>query len=89
LQELREALSAQTNAFVGLEVLSLNTSIDGLVMLVLGGIGRLYGGLSARPFTCSWQHFAQQWNPLLLMFLIGGLLILIVRFQPRGASRPG
>ena len=43
------ALSAQTNAFVGLEVLSLNTSIDGLVMLVLGGIGRLYGGLVGAP----------------------------------------
>jgi branched-chain amino acid transport system permease protein len=78
------ALSAQTNAFVGLEVLSLNTSIDGLVMLVLGGIGRLYGGLIGAPVYMFIQHFAQQWNPYYWMFLIGGLLILIVRFSRGG-----
>jgi branched-chain amino acid transport system permease protein len=78
------ALSAQTNAFVGLEVLSLNTSIDGLVMLVLGGIGRLYGGLIGAPVYMFVQHFAQQWNPFYWMFLIGGLLILIVRFSRGG-----
>ena len=78
------ALSAQTNAFVGLEVLSLNTSIDGLVMLVLGGVGRLYGGLVGAPVYMFVQHFAQQWNPFYWMFLIGGLLIVIVRFSRGG-----
>jgi branched-chain amino acid transport system permease protein len=78
------ALSAQTNAFVGLEVLSLNTSIDGLVMLVLGGVGRLYGGLVGAPLYMFVQHFAQQWNPYYWMFLIGGLLIVIVRFSRGG-----
>ncbi len=78
------ALSAQTNAFVGLEVLSLNTSIDGLVMLVLGGVGRLYGGLIGAPAYMFVQHFAQQWNPYYWMFLIGGLLIVIVRFSRGG-----
>jgi branched-chain amino acid transport system permease protein len=78
------ALSAQTNAFVGLEVLSLNTSIDGLVMLVLGGVGRLYGGLVGAPIYMFVQHFAQQWNPYYWMFLIGGLLIVIVRFSRGG-----
>ena len=78
------ALSAQTNAFVGLEVLSLNTSIDGLVMQVLGGVGRLYGGLVGAPVYMFVQHFAQQWNPFYWMFLIGGLLIVIVRFSRGG-----
>jgi branched-chain amino acid transport system permease protein len=78
------ALSAQTNRFVGLEVLSLNTSIDGLVMLVLGGIGRLYGGLLGAPAYMFVQHFAQEWNPYYWMFLIGGLLILVVRFSRSG-----
>jgi branched-chain amino acid transport system permease protein len=78
------ALSAQTNAFVGLEVLSLNTSIDGLVMLVLGGVGRLYGGLVGAPLYMFVQHFAQQWNPYYWMFLIGALLIIIVRFSRGG-----
>ena len=78
------ALSAQTNAFVGLEVLSLNTSIDGLVMLVLGGVGRLYGGLVGAPLYMFVQHFAQQWNPYYWMFLIGALLIFTVRFSRGG-----
>lgn len=78
------ALSAQTNAFVGLEVLSLNTSIDGLVMLVLGGVGHLYGGLVGAPVYMFVQHFAREWNPYYWMFLIGALLIIVVRFSRRG-----
>jgi branched-chain amino acid transport system permease protein len=78
------ALSTQTNAFVGLEVLSLDTSIDGLVMLVLGGIGRLYGGLVGAPVYLFVQHFAREWNPYYWMFLIGGLLIVVVRFSRGG-----
>ena len=78
------ALSAQTNAFVGLEVLSLNTSIDGLVMLVLGGVGRLLGALVGAPVYMFIQHFAREWNPYYWMFLIGALLILVVRFSRHG-----
>ena len=37
------ALFTQANAFVGLGVLAVDTSIDVLVMLVLGGIGGLHG----------------------------------------------
>jgi branched-chain amino acid transport system permease protein len=78
------ALSAQTNAFVGLEVLSLNTSIDGLVMLVLGGVGRLFGALIGAPVYMFIQHFAREWNPYYWMFLIGALLIFVVRFSRHG-----
>jgi branched-chain amino acid transport system permease protein len=78
------ALSAQTNAFVGLEVLSLNTSIVGLVMLVLGGVGRLFGALVGAPVYMFIQHFAREWNPYYWMFLIGALLILVVRFSRHG-----
>jgi branched-chain amino acid transport system permease protein len=78
------ALSAQTNAFVGLEVLSLNTSIDGLVMLVLGGVGRLFGALVGAPVYMFIQHFAREWNPYYWMFLIGALLIFVVRFSRHG-----
>ena len=60
------ALSAQTNAFVGLEVLSLNTSIDGLVMLVLGGVGRLYGGLARRAGLHVRAALRAAMEPLLL-----------------------
>jgi branched-chain amino acid transport system permease protein len=78
------ALWTQTNAFVGLGVFSLDTAIDGLVMLVLGGIGGLYGGLIGAPVYMLVKHFSQQWNPFYWMFLIGGLLIVVVRFGRGG-----
>jgi ABC-type branched-subunit amino acid transport system permease subunit len=30
------------------------------------------------------QHFAREWNPYYWMFLIGALLIIVVRFSRRG-----
>ena len=39
------ALLAQTTETVSLDVLSFQRSADVLVILVLGGAGRLYGGL--------------------------------------------
>jgi branched-chain amino acid transport system permease protein len=78
------ALSAQTNAFVGLGVLGLDTTIDGLVIVVLGGIGTLYGSLIGAPVYIVVKHFAQQWNPYYWMFVIGALLIVVVRFSRGG-----
>ncbi len=78
------ALSAQTNAFVGLEDLSLDLTLDGLVMVVLGGLGMLYGALIGAPLYMSLKHFAQQGNSFYWLFLVGALLILIVRFQRGG-----
>ena len=42
------AMLAQTTDTVSLESISFQRSADVLVMLVLGGAGRLYGGLSAQ-----------------------------------------
>jgi branched-chain amino acid transport system permease protein len=78
------ALSAQTNAFVGLGVLSLDTTIDGLVIVVLGGIGTLYGALIGAPVYIVVKHFSQQWNPFYWMFVVGALLIVVVRFGRGG-----
>jgi branched-chain amino acid transport system permease protein len=78
------AVWAQTGGFVGLGVLSLDTSIDALVMLVLGGLGSLYGALIGAPVYIIFKHFAQQWNPFYWMFLVGTLLVLVVRFTRGG-----
>lgn len=78
------ALLAQTHAFVGLNVLSLELSIDVLIMLVLGGIGSLHGALLGAPVYMLIKHFAQQWNPFYWMIVIGLLLILVVRFGHGG-----
>lgn len=72
------ALMTQTNAFVGLGVLALDTSVDVLVMLVLGGIGSLYGALIGTPVYMLLKHFTSQWSPFYWMFVIGTLLIAVV-----------
>ena len=78
------ALSAQTTKFVGLAVLSLDTSVSALVMLVLGGVGKLYGGLIGAPVYMIVHHFASQWNPYHWMFIIGALLTVVVMFASGG-----
>jgi branched-chain amino acid transport system permease protein len=78
------AVYAQTNQFVSLEVLSTDTSVDVVVMLVLGGIAQLYGGLIGAPVYVLVKHFAAQWNPYNWMFIIGALLIAAVRFGRGG-----
>ncbi|WP_219214184.1 branched-chain amino acid ABC transporter permease [Variovorax boronicumulans] len=77
------ALFTQANAFVGLGVFALDTSVDVLVMLVLGGIGGLYGAFVGVPVYMLLKHFSSQWNPYSWMLLIGVLLIAVV-LQGRG-----
>jgi len=78
------ALTTQTTKFVALAVLGLDTSVAGVVMLVLGGVGRLYGGLIGAPIYMIVHHIASQWNPYHWMFIIGGLLVLVVVFANGG-----
>ena len=72
------ALFTETNAFVGLGVLALDTSVDVLAMLVLGGVGSLHGALVGAPAYLLLKHFSSQWNPYYWMLLIGVLLIAVV-----------
>ncbi len=72
------ALFTQANAFVGLGVLAVDTSVDVLVMLVLGGIGGLHGALIGAPVYMLLKHFSSQWNPFYWMLIIGVLLIVVV-----------
>jgi branched-chain amino acid transport system permease protein len=59
-------------------------SIDALVMLVLGGVGRLYGALIGAPVYMLVHQVASEWNPFHWMFVIGGLLIVVVMFARGG-----
>lgn len=72
------ALFTEANAFVGLGVFALDTSVDVLVMLVLGGVGSLYGALVGAPVYMLLKHFSSQWNPFYWMLIIGVLLIAVV-----------
>lgn len=78
------AMLAQTTETVSLEVLSFERSADVLVMLVLGGAGRLYGGLiGAIIFMIARDQFSgiapQYWY-----FWIGILLVVVVMLLPNG-----
>jgi branched-chain amino acid transport system permease protein len=72
------ALLTQTAAFVSLGVLSIENSINVMVMLVLGGVGSLYGALVGAPLYMLLKHFTSQWSAFYWMFVIGGLLIAVV-----------
>jgi branched-chain amino acid transport system permease protein len=72
------ALLAQTTQFVGLEMLSFHRSAEILIILVLGGTGRLYGGmLGAFIYLLVHEYFADL-DPHYWMFWVGLMLIVVV-----------
>jgi branched-chain amino acid transport system permease protein len=74
----------QTTETVSLGVLDFQRSADILVMLILGGTGRLYGGLiGAIIYMIARDQFSGV-NPQYWYFPIGILLILVVLFLPNG-----
>jgi branched-chain amino acid transport system permease protein len=78
------ALLAQTTETVSLEVLGFQRSADVLVMLILGGTGRLYGGIvGAIIFMVARDQFSGN-TPQFWYFWIGMLLIAVVMFLPNG-----
>jgi branched-chain amino acid transport system permease protein len=78
------ALLAQTTSTVSLEVLSFQRSADVLVVLILGGAGRLYGGiLGAIIYLVARDQFSGI-NPQYWYFWIGLLLVAVVMFLPNG-----
>jgi branched-chain amino acid transport system permease protein len=79
------ALSAQTNAIVGLDSLGFALSAEALVMLVLGGAGRLTGALVGSAVFTVLHHTAASINPYHWLFVIGGALMVVVLLPPAKA----
>jgi branched-chain amino acid transport system permease protein len=80
---LAGALLAQTTQFVGLDSLGFNRSADVLIMLVLGGAGRLYGALLGTALFMLAQDYLAGINPVYWQFWLGLLLVGFV-FLARG-----
>jgi len=81
---LAGALLAETTSTVSLEVLSFQRSADVLVILILGGTGRLYGGiLGAILYMVARDQFSGV-NPQYWYFWIGLLLVVVVMLLPNG-----
>jgi len=77
------ALLAQTTQFVGLDTLGFGRSADTMIMLVLGGTGRLYGALVGTAVFMIAQDYLSGINPVYWQFWLGLLLVVFV-FVARG-----
>jgi len=72
------ALLTQTTAFCSLDVLSFDRSADLLLVLILGGIGYLYGGLIGAVVFKLLQDWLAALTPQYWQFWIGLILVVIV-----------
>lgn len=77
-------LLTQTTQFVGLDVFGFPRSADLMIMLVLGGAGRLYGGLVGAAVFMIAHHFLSDLNPVYWQFWLGLLLVVVVLFARGG-----
>jgi branched-chain amino acid transport system permease protein len=78
------ALLTQTTQFAGLSTLGFELSGEVLVMLVLGGVGRLYGAfIGPAVYIVARDYLAKQ-TPEYWYMGIGVLLVLIVLFARGG-----
>jgi branched-chain amino acid transport system permease protein len=78
------ALVAQTSGFVGLDSLSLDRSGTVLIMLIIGGVGRLYGAFIGVPLYMIAQDRFSTVEPVYWYFWIGLLMVLLVVFARGG-----
>jgi branched-chain amino acid transport system permease protein len=81
---LAGALLAETNQFVGLNVLGFEPSGELMVMLILGGVGRLYGAFVGPLVYLTAQDFLAKQFPEYWYFGIGLMLVLVVLFARGG-----
>jgi branched-chain amino acid transport system permease protein len=78
------ALFTQTNQYVTLGVFDFDNSAGVMVMLILGGAGRLYGGFVGAVIYMVLQDYLSKASPQYWQFSVGLLLVLTVLFARRG-----
>ncbi len=78
------ALFAQANAYVNLQTLSLDRSAGVLIMLILGGYGRLYGAfIGVVVYMYLEDELSKRW-PIYWQLGVGLMLIAVALFAQRG-----
>jgi branched-chain amino acid transport system permease protein len=78
------ALLTQTTQFVSPATLSFQRSADVLVILIIGGTGRLYGGFIGAIVFLLLRDWLAALSPVYWYFWIGLLLVIMVAFFRRG-----
>jgi branched-chain amino acid transport system permease protein len=79
------ALIAQTAQFVGLGALGLERSGTVLIMLIIGGVGQLYGAFIGVTLYMIAQDRFSTIDPVFWYFWIGLFMISVVMFARGGA----
>jgi branched-chain amino acid transport system permease protein len=77
-------LLAQTTQFVGLNVISFQRSGAILIMLIFGGVGRLYGAFVGAPIFMIAEDELAKTDPVYWFFWLGLLLVLVVMYARGG-----
>jgi branched-chain amino acid transport system permease protein len=72
------ALLCQTTGFASLDVLEFHRSADVLLMLVIGGVGWLYGGILGAIVFKLLQNYLSAITPQYWTFWLGLFLVLLV-----------
>ena len=78
------ALVAQTTGLVALDSLGLERSGAVLIMLIIGGVGRLYGGFVGVPLYMIAQDRFSTVEPVYWYFWVGLLMVLLATFARGG-----
>ena len=78
------ALFAQSNAYVTLDVLSFARSGTIVIILILGGTGRLYGAFVGAVVYMVLEDELAKLSPEFWEFGVGLVLVLTVLFARRG-----
>jgi branched-chain amino acid transport system permease protein len=82
------ALFTQTNAYVTLTVFDFDNSAKVMMMLILGGTGRLYGAFVGAVVYMVLEDKLSKFSPTFWQFGIGLMLVLAVLFARRGLLGP-
>jgi branched-chain amino acid transport system permease protein len=78
------ALWAQANAYVNLTTLGLDRAATVLIILVLGGYGKLYGAFIGAVAYMAIAHFLSKYYPTAWQLGLGLLLVVIALFARGG-----
>ena len=78
------ALLTQTTSFVALEVLSFERSAGVLIMLVLGGVGTLYGAFVGAAVYLVARDVLSALDPVYWYFWLGLIIVIVVLFANDG-----
>lgn len=77
-------LWAQTNAYVNLSALDLDRAATVLIILILGGYGRLYGAFIGAVAYLALEHFLARVYPTAWQLGLGLLLVIVALYTRNG-----